>query len=405
MAVRVSSRVLLGVVGLAAAAVMLVAAAAPVVMRERRGEGAGAGIGGVLGWYVTGVGGFLWSILVLLNKYLTAAPLLANAMTAALFCWLGDLIGQYIGGRRRDQLTAETVVKIQLRGRPRPYAYDVRKALIFTAAGATSGVFNWVKFAMLERVIGSSTVWQIAASVACDQLICAPLANWTFLVWCAIWERAGGGGVTRRIVTAVTRATFDVAPLTWSSLKVWPAVVAMNLWLVPVDLRVLFISCVVILWNVFLSLRSSSAAPASPHPPAVITVTPFTTSGDQHPLCCTQGDLEEGLLMSLPCGSSASTILPPSTASFFSSNSSVYSDTDESTTECGSPLPLDNLTCPYGLMMPDDAPRGEEIRTVARGVCDAGGAAAGAIGGGGLLSPTVSVSTRFPSVDGYLSSE
>lgn len=88
---------------------------------------------------------------------------------------------------------------------------------------------------------------EIAARVACDQLIFAPIMINVFLRSMAVMEG--------------TSAQAKIDKSYWETLKanwmVWPFIQAVNFKFVPLDFRVLAVNIVSIGWNSFLSVMNS----------------------------------------------------------------------------------------------------------------------------------------------------
>jgi len=79
-----------------------------------------------------------------------------------------------------------------------------------------------------------------------DQAIFAPAIVTTFFFWANFWEGHSWP-------TIVKRYKENIGETMKANYVLWPAANVINYKFMPVDLRILYISCVSLIWNVFLS--------------------------------------------------------------------------------------------------------------------------------------------------------
>lgn len=103
---------------------------------------------------------------------------------------------------------------------------------------------------LASRVTLSTTNRTIAARVACDQFVFAPINMTCFLSSMAYFE---GSSVTDKLNKAWL-------PGMTNNFLLWPWVQAANFKYVPLEHRVLVVNCVALGWNCYLSYLNSSGS-------------------------------------------------------------------------------------------------------------------------------------------------
>ncbi len=127
--------------------------------------------------------------------------------------------------------------------------YDFpRLARMFSFGGFVVGPVFHVWFGALNRYIapGSSTLPAVLSRLAADQLLMAPIFTGIFFTYQGLMERRSREEIFDRILTLT-------GPTLVMNYKVWPAAQLINFYLVPLQLRVLFLNGVGFWWNTFLS--------------------------------------------------------------------------------------------------------------------------------------------------------
>ncbi|KXJ91403.1 sym-1 [Microdochium bolleyi] len=162
---------------------------------------------------------------------LASRPLLTQAVTTAVLFATGDVTAQQLVDRRGLE-------KHDFARTGRMFAYG---GLVFGPVAT-----NWFGFLQRNVVLRNKHA-EVAARVACDQLIFAPIMINVFLRSMAVMEG--------------TSAQEKVDKSYWGALQanwmIWPFVQAVNFTFVPLQFRVLAVNVVSIGWNCFLSMINS----------------------------------------------------------------------------------------------------------------------------------------------------
>jgi len=101
---------------------------------------------------------------------------------------------------------------------------------------------TWFKF-LQHKIVHKNKNIEIAARVACDQLIFAPTNLFVFLSSMALME-----GISPK--EKLEKSYSTAIQKNW---MVWPAIQAVNFKLVPLDHRVLVVNVISLGWNCYLS--------------------------------------------------------------------------------------------------------------------------------------------------------
>ncbi|KAK3201922.1 hypothetical protein GRF29_164g1077984, partial [Pseudopithomyces chartarum] len=162
---------------------------------------------------------------------LKSAPLLTQSLTTAVLFATGDVIAQ------------QAVEKKGL-----DHHDPARTGRMFAYGGAIFGpaATKWYGF-LASRVHASTTNRTIAARVACDQFIFAPINMTCFLSSMAYFE---GSSPTERLKKAWV-------PGMTNNFLLWPWVQAVNFKMVPLEHRVFVVNVVALGWNCYLSYLNS----------------------------------------------------------------------------------------------------------------------------------------------------
>ncbi|PYI04629.1 integral membrane protein, Mpv17/PMP22 family [Aspergillus sclerotiicarbonarius CBS 121057] len=178
------------------------------------------------------------------QRCLVQRPMLTQSLTTATLFAVGDGLAQQ--AVEKKGLSNHDVVR------------SGRMALY---GGAIFGpvATKWFQF-MQNRIQLSTPGRTLAARVSADQLLCAPTMIGVFLTSMSVME-----GIKPQ--EKLQRTYWDALKANWT---LWPMVQAGNLWLVPLQYRVLVVNVVNIGWNCFLSLVNSDHVPeGEEHAPGV----------------------------------------------------------------------------------------------------------------------------------------
>ncbi|KAL5414292.1 Protein required for ethanol metabolism [Paraphaeosphaeria minitans] len=165
---------------------------------------------------------------------LKKAPLLTQSITTAVLFATGDVIAQQAVERKG-------LDKHELARTGRMFAYG---GIIFGPVAT-----KWYTF-LANRVSLSTTNRTIAARVAADQFVFAPINMTCFLSSMAYFE---GSSVKDKLNKAWV-------PGMTNNFLLWPWVQAVNFKFVPLEHRVLVVNFVALGWNCYLSYLNSSGS-------------------------------------------------------------------------------------------------------------------------------------------------
>jgi protein Mpv17 len=145
----------------------------------------------------------------------------------------GDLIQQRLEGRKRKKAVDRL-------------ATDWKRSGRMGSVGAPIGVLSHYWYTMLDRVLPGITRRAVVRKVMADQCIFGPICLSTFFVGMGVLE-----GKTSTEIGMDMKTLFPPAYLLeWA---IWPAAQALNFYLVPPQMRVLYVSSVLLVWTVILS--------------------------------------------------------------------------------------------------------------------------------------------------------
>lgn len=167
------------------------------------------------------------------NRFLQTRPILANTTTSAFLTGVGD-VGCQVLWEERD--------------------YDILRTMRIVLYR----IFVWgpsytIFILRLERVFGRTASPSTALKkLVVDQFVWSPPSNCVFFVWMTLLEGHGLDEVHRRVYgNNFWDASF------WAYLKItWPYWIFINgcaFSVVPLHLRLVWISCFGLIWNVVMS--------------------------------------------------------------------------------------------------------------------------------------------------------
>lgn len=170
---------------------------------------------------------FLWA------KYLNALssyPIPAKMATSGVLMAFGDVICQWLS---RDE--------------QKPLSIDCGRVARVTSHSTLfvgPGLHFW--YPILESRLPGTAWPRVFAKVFFDQAIFAPAVVSSFFVWVNLLEGRPWAAIVRKFKD-------DFAETMKANYVLWPAANVINYKFMPIDLRILFISGVALVWNVYLS--------------------------------------------------------------------------------------------------------------------------------------------------------
>lgn len=181
-------------------------------------------------------------------------PYTTKSVTAAGIMAGGDFICQTLESRARRQRLDEQLEAfphrrdLLLRKFEENDAYDVVRTARMTGFGLVFVgplMHNW--FNLLERLVPRKDLLGAVGKVAIDQAVMAPGFCASFFTAMGLME-----GLSPAVVWEKLKA--QMVPTLEANYKVWPAAQMVNLYLVPLNLRVLWLNMVGLGFNSYLSM-------------------------------------------------------------------------------------------------------------------------------------------------------
>lgn len=182
------------------------------------------------------------------DKALNKAPLLTKCLTSLVLFGAGDLMAQKLEADEKTGAAGEhggkgfTVDSQRL-------ARQAAWALIFTPLA-----HHW--YQLLDKMVAGRGTMVVVKKTLLDQTTWTPVINTIFLSSMAFMASRGDVG---EAVSAVETKLWPTLKVNW---VVWPALSAINLGLVPIQYRLLFVNFASLFWSAYLS-RVANAKPAA----------------------------------------------------------------------------------------------------------------------------------------------
>lgn len=123
---------------------------------------------------------------------------------------------------------------------------DTTRSLRMLAVGLSQGPPHHYWYLALDRALPGKTAGVVVRKILADQIIAAPFFAVTFVVGAALLEG--------RSLPEAWKEFKDKFPTIYLfDWAIWPPSQAVNFLLVPQQFRVLYVNCVTVLWDIFLS--------------------------------------------------------------------------------------------------------------------------------------------------------
>lgn len=180
---------------------------------------------------------FKWYMALLQTR-----PVLTRSLTTGVLMATGDVLAQALE-RYGEQPEGKA-----------PKAFDVlRTGRMLTFGTLWVGPALHVWYSFLTRIVPGSSAGQVVLKMCIDQAVFAPLAAGSFFIGLGALEGRSAADIESKVRTGFV-------PTLIANYKVWPAVQLINFKLVPTALQPLFVNCVALGWNTYLSLMNSRAS-------------------------------------------------------------------------------------------------------------------------------------------------
>ncbi|XP_076246429.1 mitochondrial inner membrane protein MPV17 [Calliopsis andreniformis] len=174
-----------------------------------------------------------WSVARMYRKLLTKYPLATQAVQAGTLMALGDQIAQNFVERRKVQ------------------ELDFVRTAQFGSIGLfIAGPVTRTWYGILDKYIGSKGGIVVLKKVSCDQLLFAP----AFLVVLLSTIGFLQGNDLEKLKMKLESEYPDILK---NNYKLWPMVQLFNFYFIPLQYQVLIVQSIALLWNTYISYRTS----------------------------------------------------------------------------------------------------------------------------------------------------
>ncbi|XP_071857814.1 mitochondrial inner membrane protein MPV17 [Bombus fervidus] len=173
-------------------------------------------------------------IVKIYQRFLTRYPLLTQAVQAGTLMALGDQIAQNLVERRKIK------------------DLDFIRTAQFGCIGLfLTGPVTRTWYGILDKYIGSKGGIVVLKKVSCDQLFFAPVFLIVLLSTIGILQ----GNDLEQLKEKLYNEYPDILK---NNYKIWPMVQLFNFYFVPLHHQVLVVQSIALLWNTYISYRTSS---------------------------------------------------------------------------------------------------------------------------------------------------
>ncbi|XP_035698567.1 mpv17-like protein 2 [Branchiostoma floridae] len=162
----------------------------------------------------------------LFGRYL----LVTNVVSSGALLATGDIIQQ----------------TIELAGANNGQKRDWRRTGRMCVIGTMMGPFNHFWYKMLDFYLPGTTFYTITRKILCDQIVAAPFFASFFLIGMGSLE----GESIETSIADLKKKFWAIYLADWT---VWPPAQAINFYFVPSHLRVIYVNCMTLGWDTYLS--------------------------------------------------------------------------------------------------------------------------------------------------------
>ncbi|XP_034183703.1 mitochondrial inner membrane protein MPV17 [Osmia lignaria lignaria] len=174
-----------------------------------------------------------WNVLKMYRKLVTKYPLITQAAQAGTLMALGDQIAQNLVEQKKLK-DLDFVRTAQFGG------------IGFFIAGPVTR--TW--YGLLDKYIGSKGGVVALKKVCCDQLIFAPIFIGVLLTIIGILQQ-------NDLESLKMKLRDQYPDILKNNYKLWPTVQLINFYFIPLQYQVLIVQSVALLWNSYISYRTS----------------------------------------------------------------------------------------------------------------------------------------------------
>ncbi|XP_076685739.1 mitochondrial inner membrane protein MPV17 [Andrena cerasifolii] len=175
----------------------------------------------------------MWNVMKLYRRLLTKYPLATQAVQAGTLMAVGDQIAQnFVERKTVKELDFVRTAKFASIG-------------FFIAGPATR---SW--YGVLDKYLGSKGGMVVLKKVAYDQLLFAPVFLMVLITVIGIFQRNKSQDLQIKLKE-------EYPEILLNNYKIWPMVQLLNFYFVPLQYQVLIVQSVAVVWNTYISYRTS----------------------------------------------------------------------------------------------------------------------------------------------------
>lgn len=197
------------------------------------------------------------SFLTWYSNKLETQPFLTKGLTSGFIAGLGDFLCQLVSSSNPSLTQSSNKEKhggstsvwdflfVNENG------WDIPRTIRFCLIGTfwvAPVTHVWYRTLSMRLVPGPSTAARVTQRVALDQLGFGPIFTTSFMSW--LWLLEGRDDIVRQLQAAIP----DMIVAGWT---LWIPAMSINFSVVPIKYQVLFSNVVALIWNVYLSYKSS----------------------------------------------------------------------------------------------------------------------------------------------------
>ena len=192
------------------------------------------------------------SFLTWYSNKLETQPFLTKGLTSGFIAGLGDFLCQLVSSSNPSLTQSKRGVSsvwdflfVNENG------WDIPRTIRFCIIGTfwvAPVTHVWYRTLSMRLVPGPSTAGRVTRRVALDQLGFGPIFTTSFMSW--LWFLEGRVDVVKQLQVAIP----DMIVAGWT---LWIPAMSINFSIVPIKYQVLFSNVVALIWNVYLSYKSS----------------------------------------------------------------------------------------------------------------------------------------------------
>ena len=193
------------------------------------------------------------------SHQLETRPFLTKGLTSGFIAGMGDFLCQFLSSQGPELAQSNNEEKRQLSHSSSVWdfffvhenGWDIPRTIRFFVIGTfwvAPVTHLWYRTLSTRLFPGPSTPIRVTKRVALDQFGFGPIFTTSFMSW--LWIMEGKDDIVRQLRVALP----DMIVAGWT---LWIPAMSINFSIVPIKYQVLFSNVVALVWNVYLSYKSS----------------------------------------------------------------------------------------------------------------------------------------------------